>query len=52
MAYAREAGKPIVLEKLAFRQKKAVLEGESPCYRRMLSSFSYSKIMASFLFRG
>ena len=30
VAYARETGKPIVLEKLDFRQKKAVLEGESP----------------------
>ena len=27
--YAREAGKPIVIEKLDFRQKKAALEGES-----------------------
>ena len=27
--YAKEAGKPIVIEKLDFRQKKAVLEGES-----------------------
>ena len=27
--YAREAGKPIVIEKLDFRQKKAVLQGES-----------------------
>ena len=27
--YAQEAGKPIVIEKLDFRQKKAALEGES-----------------------
>ena len=52
VAYAREAGKPIVLEKLDFRQKKTLLEGESPGYSRMLSSFSYSKIMACFLSRG
>ena len=52
MAYAREAGKPIVLEKLDFRTKKAVLEGESPRYSRMLSSFSYGKIRACFLSRG
>ncbi len=52
VSYAREAGKPIVLEKLDFRQKKAVLEGESPKYGRMLSSFSYGKIRACFLSRG
>ena len=52
VAYAREAGKPIVLEKLDFRQKKAVLEGECPRYSRMLSSFSYAKVRACFLSRG
>ena len=52
VAYAREAGKPIVLEKLDFRQKKAVLEGESPRYSRMLSSFSYARVRACFLSRG
>ena len=52
VAYAREAGKPIVLEKLDFRQKKAVLEGQSPRYSRMLSSFSYAKVRACFLSRG
>ena len=50
--YARRAGKPIVIEKLDFRQKKAVLEGESRKYSRMLSSFSYGKIKAYFLSRG
>ena len=50
--YAREAGKPIVIEKLDFRQKKAALEGESRRYSRMLSSFSYGKIKACFLSRG
>ena len=38
--YAREVGKPIVIEKLDFRQKKAALEGESRKYSRMLSSLS------------
>ena len=52
VAYAREVGKPIVIEKLDFRQKKAVLEGESRRYSRMLSSFSYGKIKAYFLSRG
>ena len=50
--YARDAGKPIVIEELDFRQKKAVLEGESRRYSRMLSSFSYGKVKAYFLSRG
>ena len=50
--YAKEVGKPIVIEKLDFRQKKAVLEGESRKYSRMLSSFSYGKIKAYFVSRG
>ena len=50
--YARESGKPIVIERLDFRQRKAALEGESHRYSRMLSSFSYGKIKAYFLSRG
>ena len=50
--YARDAGKPIVIEKLDFRQKKAALEGESRKYSRMLSSFSYGKTKACFVSRG
>ena len=50
--FAREAGKPIVIEQLDFRQKKAALEGESCQYSRMLPSFSYGKIKAYFLSRG
>ena len=50
--YARTSGKPIVIEKLDFRQKKAALEGESRRYSRMLSSFSYGRTKASFLSRG
>ena len=50
--YAREAGKPIVIEKLDFRQKKSALEGESRRYSRMLSSFAYGKIKAYFISRG
>ena len=30
VAYAKDVGKPIVIEKLDFRQKKAVLEGDVP----------------------
>ena len=50
--HARAVGKPIVIERLDFRQKKAALEGESRRYARMLSSFSYGKIKASFISRG
>ena len=50
--YAKETGKPIVIEKLDFRRKKAALEGESRRYSRMLSSFSYGKIKAYFVSRG
>jgi len=50
--YAREVGKPIVIEKLDFRQNKAALKGESCRYSRMLSSFSYGRITAYFISRG
>ena len=50
--YARAVGKPIVIERLDFRQKKSALEGEARKYSRMLSSFSYGKIKAYFLSRG
>ena len=50
--YARRVGKPIVIERLDFRQKKAALEGESRKYSRMLSSLSYAKVLACFLSRG
>ena len=38
--------------RLDFRRKKAALEGESPRYSRMLSSFSYGKLKAYFISRG
>ena len=46
------SGKPIVIEELDFRQKKAVLEGEPRRYSRMLSGFSYGKVKAYFISRG
>ena len=52
VAHARDVGKPVVIEKLDFRQKKAALEGESRRYSRMLSSFSYGKIKVYFLSRS
>jgi IS605 OrfB family transposase len=44
VAFAQEKRKPLVLEKLDFRKKKAMLEDESPKYARMLSSFAYTMI--------
>ena len=52
VSYAKEAGNPIVIERLDFRQKKVVLEGESRKYSRMLSSFSYGKVKAHLISRG
>ena len=52
VAYARTVGKPVVIEKLDFRQKKAALEGQSRKYSRMLSSFAYGKVKAYFISRG
>ena len=45
-AYARDAGKPLIHERLDFRAKKAQLEGESPRRARMLSSFAYGTALA------
>ena len=50
--HAKRVGKPIVLERLDFRRKKAELEGGSRKYNRMLSSLSYAKTLACFLSRG
>ena len=44
--HAVQAGKPVVIERLDFKRKKAQLEGESRRCSRMLSSFSYGKIKA------
>ena len=52
VAYAKEAGKPVVIERLDFGKKKTSLEGESRRYSRMLSSFSYGKVKAYFASRG
>ena len=50
--HARQAGKPVVIERLDFKRKKAQLEGESRRYSWMLSSFSYGKVKAYFISRG
>ena len=50
--YARDAGGPIVIERLDFRRNKAVLKGESRKYSLMLSSSAYGKVKAYFISRG
>ena len=50
--YARQARKPIVIERLDFQRKKAALEGGSAKHSRMLSSFGYGRIKAYLLSRG
>ena len=50
--YARQARKPLVIERLDFQRKRAALEGESAKHSRMLSSFSYGKVKAYLLSRG
>ena len=52
VAYARDVGKPLVIEHLDFSKKKSQLEGEYPGRSRMLSSFAYGKIKTHFLSRG
>ena len=52
VAFAKAAGKPLVIESLDFSKKKDQLEGEYPGRSRMLSSFAYGKIRTYFLSRG
>lgn len=42
---AKETKKPIVVEELDFRKKKASLREDAPYFARMLSSFAYSSIL-------
>ncbi len=42
---AQRAKKPIVLEKLSFKEKKLSLREKTASYARMLSSFAYSSIL-------
>lgn len=46
VAWAKSAGKPIVVERLDFQEKKARLRETSPRYARMLSHFAYSAFHA------
>jgi IS605 OrfB family transposase len=45
ISIAKKALKPIVIENLDFSQKKAALENEDPEHARMISSFSYNRII-------
>ena len=49
---ARQARKPLVIERLDFSRKRAALEGESAKHSRMLSSFGYGRMKAYLLSRG
>ena len=52
VAHACNAGKPVVIERLDFRQKKAELEGRSRRMSRMLSSLAYGLVRSYFHSRG
>ncbi|WPD19417.1 IS200/IS605 family accessory protein TnpB-related protein [Thermaerobacter composti] len=52
VAWAKGAGKPIVVERLDFREKKARLREEGNRYARMLSAFAYAAFMALLLSRA
>ena len=49
---AEEAGKPLVIERLDFQEKKTSLRRESRRQARMLSSFAYSKAKTFILSRS
>jgi IS605 OrfB family transposase len=46
MAFSANKGKPIVVEDLDFKKKKSALEQSDKKIARMLSSFSYEKILS------
>lgn len=47
VTHAAQQQKPVVVEKLDFRRKKADLDSLSPRQARMLSSFCYRKVLSS-----
>ena len=49
---AENAKKPLVLEKLDFQQKKAILREKEASYARMLSSFAYRSILTHLKLRA
>ena len=49
--YARQARKPLVIERLYFQRKKTALVGKSPGPSRMLLGFGYGRMKAYLLTR-
>ena len=52
IALCEETRKPLVLENLDFKKKKAQLREKDPSYSRMLSAFAYASIIAHLKSRG
>ncbi len=52
IALCEETRKPLVLENLDFKKKKAQLREKDPTYSRMLSAFAYASIIAHLKSRG
>jgi IS605 OrfB family transposase len=52
IALCEKTQKPLVLEDLDFKKKKAQLREQNPTYSRMLSAFAYASIIAHFRSRG
>ena len=52
IALCQETQKPLVIENLDFKKKKAQLREKNPSYSRMLSSFAYASIIAHLKSRG
>ena len=52
IALCEKKKKPLILEHLDFKKKKAALREQNPSYARMLSSFAYSTILTHLKSRG
>ncbi len=52
IALCEQTKKPLILEKLDFKKKKAQLREKNPSYSRMLSAFAYASIIAHLKSRG
>jgi IS605 OrfB family transposase len=52
IALCEKTKKPLVLENLDFKKKKAQLREKNPSYSRMLSGFAYAAIIAQLKSRG
>ena len=52
IALCEETKKPLVLENLDFKKKKAQLREKNPSYSRMLSAFAYASIIGHLQSRG